>query len=553
MIGVAAKQSEKEIVSEFFELFKTPWEFFSPDKTYDVVINTSGTVEKTEAKLTLIYNTTQLTFDIENHIITRPATANKYLQYNHQVFPIYGNLSIIAGHANPFLLIQNTTSHAGLEFVEGNRQIVRIGYDLFQEVPFLLQNGQPPQNASVPTLEVHADILRKLIIRAGIGFVEIPPVPDGYNFTVCLTHDIDFIRIRDHKFDHTMFGFLYRATIVTLLDVIRRKRTWRELYQNWKATLKLPLVYLGIAGDFWFKFDRYMELENNVDAKSTFFMIPYKNRAGQKLDGKDAYRRATKYDVTDIKETVKKLIANGFEVGTHGLDAWHDPTAARAEKNRITEVSGKSNIGIRMHWLCFNKDTYRVLEEAGFIYDATFGYNDVVGYRAGTSQIYKPPGVKRLFELPLNIQDTALFNPKHMSLSKTDAWLLAEDLIGKVSVFGGILTVLWHDRSLSPERLYDDFYIKLLAELKKRKVWFATAGEACHWFQCRRSVIFEKVEANNRRISVKSRMSQPDAQTHLKLRIYHPSPLKKQTISCHPIQEGYTEVAWQSEIDFSFS
>jgi len=32
---------------------------------------------------------------------------------------------------------------------------------------------------------------------------------------------------------------------------------------------------------------------------------------------------------------------------------------------------------------------------------------------------------------------------------------------------GGVLTVNWHDRSIAPERLWDDFYLDLLDDLKR--------------------------------------------------------------------------------------
>jgi hypothetical protein len=38
MIGVLSAPSEHPAVREFFELFKTPWEFYARDRTYDVVL-----------------------------------------------------------------------------------------------------------------------------------------------------------------------------------------------------------------------------------------------------------------------------------------------------------------------------------------------------------------------------------------------------------------------------------------------------------------------------------------------------------------------------------
>jgi hypothetical protein len=543
MIGVLANNHEKEIVTEFFELFKTPWEFFDKNKTYDVLIVTTKDINAANAKLILIYGAKQNAFDIAEGIETKPSIQSKFLKFEGADLPLYGNLSAITGNGRPLLPIKNIYSHAGLEIKKSDQRIVRIGYSLFDEISFLLSNGQPPQNAHIPTLDLHISILRSWILGAGIPVLEIPPVPAGYKFIVCLTHDIDFIRIRDHKFDHTMWGFLYRATISSLLDVIKSKRNLKELYQNWKAVLMLPLIYLGLCRDFWFKFERYMELEEKVAARSTFFLIPFKNRMGEKVTGKDVKRRAAKYDVMDIQDFVKKLVDKGFEVGVHGIDAWHDTAAACEEKARITDISGKTDVGIRIHWLCFGKDTYQTLEEAGFYYDTTFGYNDAVGYRAGTSQVFKPIGVKNIFELPLNIQDTALFNPKHMSLTKIEAWQLCQDLIEKTSHNSGVLTILWHDRSLSPERLYEDFYIKLLSELKNKKVWFATATDACKWFKIRRTAKFENVKLDGDVIHIKVSNDKNDTLPSMKLRVYQQN-INKQTTK-------YTDLPWQSETNFS--
>ena len=54
-------------------------------------------------------------------------------------------------------------------------------------------------------------------------------------------------------------------------------------------------------------------------------------------------------------------------------------------------------------------------------YDSTVGYNETIGYRAGTSQVFKHPDVDHLLELPLHIMDTALFYPSYMNLSDDQA------------------------------------------------------------------------------------------------------------------------------------
>ena len=55
MIGVISKQKEHEVVEEFFQLFKTPWEFYNPDRLhYEVLIATDGNIPETDAPLMVL-------------------------------------------------------------------------------------------------------------------------------------------------------------------------------------------------------------------------------------------------------------------------------------------------------------------------------------------------------------------------------------------------------------------------------------------------------------------------------------------------------------------
>jgi hypothetical protein len=365
---------------------------------------------------------------------------------------------------------------------------VRLGYDLFEEVAFLLSSGQPAVNSSVPTLELHISLLRKLMIDAGITFIEVPPVPIGYDFAVCLTHDVDFIGIRDHKLDHTVLGFVYRALFRSPIEALKGNLSWSRVLENWKAVLSLPLVHFGIMQDFWLEFDRYYEIEEGA---STFFFIPYRNHAGFMASGAAPSRRAAKYCLMDHKHEVKKLRDWGCEIGLHGIDAWRNPIAANAELSHIRELTGQQPVGVRMHWLYFSETSPLALEQGGASYDSTCGYNEAVGFRAGTAQVFQLPNVELLLELPLSIQDTALFYPDRLSFTEGEAFEACKEVIGSVSEFGGVLTINWHTRSLSPERLWGSFYKRLLAYIKTHRVWFATGQEITEWFKARRSLRFD--------------------------------------------------------------
>ena len=131
-----------------------------------------------------------------------------------------------------------------------------------------------------------------------------------------------------------------------------------------------------------------------------------------------------------------------------------------------------------MHWLFFDSESARKLDEAGFFYDSTFGYNETVGYRAGTTQGFRPFGTKCLLELPLHVMDTALFYPSHLHFSEEQAMTRVNGMVDDMRQFGGALVINWHDRSIAPERLWDDFYVQLVAKLKATGAWFCTASQA---------------------------------------------------------------------------
>jgi hypothetical protein len=521
VIGVLSKDSEARAVQEFFQLFKTPWEFYVPQKSYDLVLTTREEIPKDlSARVLVIYHSHPIRFDDQIGVVTESRRRCDWVEWQGVEFPVYGDLAVFQSVGRPLVRRRQTPEMVGSVIVGPERSTVRIGFDLFDEVAFLLSQGQPAENARFPTLDTHISLLRAIMVSLGIPFVEVPPVPAGYDFMGCLTHDVDFVGIRDHKCDHTMWGFLYRCLVGSLLRALGGRLSWSKCLQNWTAALSLPLVYLGSRDDFWLEFERYMEIERGFG--STFFFIPFKNVAGTLGSTPAPKRRAAKYDVARIREQVVKLLENGCEVGLHGIDAWQNLQSAQSEQSRIREITGQLELGTRMHWLYWKESSPKTLEEAGFTYDSTFGYNDAVGFRAGTTQPFCPLGAECLLELPLNIQDSAMFYSDRMKLSETEALNACRELIHSMSLSGGALTVNWHTRSLSPERLWGDFYAKLLKEIQTYRVWFGTAREIVRWFRKRRALRFDSVnfEENGVRVALSSPAGR--SEPSFTVRFHHP-------------------------------
>jgi hypothetical protein len=505
VIGVLSEDSEARAVQEFFQLFKTPWEFYTPRKKYDLVISTRDEVpEDIHANAVMIYRSRAIALDDRIGVKVSAPKKGGWLEWQDVEIPVYGDFSILQLSGRALIRCRQTSKIVGSVVAGMERPIVRVGFDLFSEVAFLLSQGQPAENSRIPTLDLHISLLRAIMDSLEVTYIEVPPVPQGYDFMGCLTHDVDFVGVRDHKFDHTMWGFLYRSTIGSLLKASTGRLSWSKCLRNWAAAFSLPLVHLGIRKDFWLEFDRYSEIEK--ECGSTYFFLPFKDVAGSLSETSAPKRRAAKYDLAEKREEIAKLLQEGCEVGLHGIDAWRDIESARAERSRLCEVTGRTDLGTRMHWLYWQESSPRTLQDAGFTYDSSFGYNNAIGFRAGTTQAFCPLIAERLFELPMNIQDSALFYSDRMKLTEDEALNACKDIIHTMRGQGGALTVNWHTRSLSPERLWGDFYAELLKEIRTYRVWFGTGQEIVEWFRKRRELTFDSVcfEENGAQVALSS-------------------------------------------------
>jgi hypothetical protein len=544
LIGVIAKLDEKPIVEEFFELFKTPWEFYRPGRQYDAVLAAVDEIPPVETKLLVVYGSGTRSCDVQSGITGRSWSRGVSLDYQGTRLPIYGDLLTFEGRVPARAIVMAGSGIAGLQVASDDFLLFRLGYDLFQEVRLLLSDGQPIENAHLPTLDIHIAMLRDWILSAGIPLIEIPPAPAGHRFAVCLTHDIDFVGIRNHKFDHTMWGFLYRSIFGSIHKFIRGRISLMRLFKIWRAAVSLPFVYLGWAKDFWEPFDWYLQVEKNLPA--TYFLIPFKKRPGEKSAVRNVSRRAAAYDVSDLPQWTAVLLQQGCEIGVHGIDAWHSAEKGRDELAAVAAVTGESSIGTRTHWLLRDASTPSVLERAGYAYDSTVGYNETVGYCSGTSQVFRPLGAQTLLELPLHIQDGALFYPHRLDLSEPEAEKRCHNLVENAKKFGGVLTLLWHDRSHGPERFWGDFYINLVQILKSSEAWFATASKTVRWFRKRREVRFDRVDVGGA-TRTRLRYEGEEIQPPLRIRVYRPLRGTNKVQSPFEAPAEFTDITWNGQ------
>jgi peptidoglycan/xylan/chitin deacetylase (PgdA/CDA1 family) len=283
--------------------------------------------------------------------------------------------------------------------------------------------------------------------------------PEGKKFAVCLTHDIDLINYS-------------RASAV---GDIAKSLICKQggLFKNSIASLKNPKKFLN--------FKEIIELEKAYAAKSSFFIM-----ALQKGE------RDYNYSPSEIEFELGSIIDSDCEIGLHGgHSAFDDLAVLKDEKNRLERVIGRQVVGYRNHFLRFKvPTTWENLQHAGFKYDSSLCFPEVVGFRNGMCHPFKPINALSnqeidIFEFPLVIQDVIL-GQRYMRLDEKTAFDVCKYILDQVEINQGAVTILWHndnlfDQGYETSYLHKKFYQKLLNYLNERKAWI-TSGEAIYKF-----------------------------------------------------------------------
>src|ERR1700678_578559 len=141
MIGVIADTADHEIVREFFELFKTPWEFWGRDKQYDVVLCNGDAVVDGIAKVVVVYAGRPTSFDDQHGIPTgRQRNSSCMLCHRGDRVPVYGDTLTFGNDGD---LLFDEVSHESIAHLDKDKNITlcRLGYDLFAEIRNFLTVG----------------------------------------------------------------------------------------------------------------------------------------------------------------------------------------------------------------------------------------------------------------------------------------------------------------------------------------------------------------------------------------------------------------------------
>ena len=221
------------------------------------------------------------------------------------------------------------------------------------------------------------------------------------------------------------------------------------------------------------------ELKRSVGA--SFFFIT-----------QNCHRRDANYKVEQPRMVrfLQELTSRGIEVGVHGSYTSLDEREGLQREFAHLRNLGFPTQGGRQHWLRFTLDRLiPAVESTGASYDASLGWSDQVGFRAGACFAFPPYDFENeraanFIEIPLVIMDQALQQRAEHAESR---FQLAAELLAtsRRNGWGGV-SVLWHPAAFGGGQLSPDVGRIFWSLLDQRARWEDTWTSASEFVSATR-------------------------------------------------------------------
>ncbi len=312
----------------------------------------------------------------------------------------------------------------------------------------------------------------------GATLERVPRWKGGARFAVALSHDVDDVLLRSAR------------QALRLLGTGRSPRSYGV--RGGLTALARALVPGG--RDPYAQFERWAEEESRRGFRSTFFVFARPQRAHE-FDATYVLSDRVPFEGRRprVGTMFRALAGAGFEVGLHGsYESWRDPEALAGQREALAAATGQTVVSTRQHFLRLDVGaTWAAQRSAGFTTDATLGYNEAVGFRAGIAAPFKPwiagagagAGGADLLEVPLTLMDGALFRGMGLDRDAAIARTLAH--LEAVEAAEGMAGLLWHPNAAAEPHFpgWWDCFVAALDHLATRGAWVTSVGEIAAWWR----------------------------------------------------------------------
>jgi hypothetical protein len=176
-----------------------------------------------------------------------------------------------------------------------------------------------------------------------------------------------------------------------------------------------------------------------------------------------------------------------------------------AQRRTLARLADTPVTGVRQHFLrMLPGRTQDHMVEAGFDYDATWGFADRNGFRLGVADVIPAWSAGREATLPLDLlplvwMDRAL--SKYAGIEEPGRWVEdARELMRECKAVEGAWVGLWHPNTMEALGFpgAEPAFVSLLQAVADDRPYFGSGQKLVQWRRFRRSVRAARVAADGR-------------------------------------------------------
>ncbi len=434
--------------------------------------------------------------------------SNKNL-VDHHFVDLSNHISEINGwfvsedSANASILI-NSGEKKSVQFSpDQNNRLIKIKEQKIIELQKLLgckdtlSPDIEPAPVSEPFIDLFACELKKKVHsickERKFPFISKLPWPKGIAQACCITHDVDLVR---------KYGPKQIMQSLAKNDFKNAGTVLQKLYQR--------------ENPYW-NFSHLLDFYQEKKWQITFFFLA-------KSWEKSGFRYNIK--TTRFRKLFKAILAGGHEIGLHSSRFIFDrPENYHQEKNRLESILDREIKGVRQHYLrTMFPDGWRYLNNAGFHYDSSCGYNNGIGFRAGTSFPFKIrfselSKSSEFYEVPIFLMDYPWID---LQATFEENWSKFENQMVFLKKSGGLANILWHPSNIA-ENTYKEYWYKMISWIEQEDPYLDSLENILQWWKSRSNVELAGLSVNNDYFQFE--LKSENKIENLTLDVFSPKPL----------------------------
>jgi hypothetical protein len=403
-----------------------------------------------------------------------------------------------------------------IQQISNTEYSINLNNDAFK---FLLEklacsDTQNPDDEPEPLLEPAVDLqihqyqqdIISFCIQHKMAFISKMPWPKGLPFAFIISHDIDLIRKYGIR---SLFKDICTAKFSEFTNHYKQ-----SVYQN----------------NIYWNFNKLLAFYRDMQLRSSFFFIA---RPWENLN----YRY--RIESRKMRKLLEDLLRDQHEIGLHSSRYTFDhPIRIGKEKEKLQTISGAELKGVRQHYLRLTfPQGWQNFRNHGFEYDSSGGYNDSMGFRAGTSFPFKTYDIQgneilNMYEIPFSVMDYPWEEMISKSSENSDLFIEFADQVMGMS---GLLHILWHPHNLA-EPDFIPLWKKIFSWLDSKKFYNDTLKNMVKWWKKRAEVKLNKLSTGQNSFDFDIESANP--LKDLCLRIISPLPLQTTDMLIKSIPES---------------